>query len=146
MIEIVETLIDYQKVLESVFRDDCGANLLFTGTTRNLTGAVETKFLVYECYNEMAIKEMEALAAEVKTKWPIKAVSIVHRIGTVDVGQASIAIAVSGPHRKETFAAGEWLIDQLKKKVPIWKQENGVDGSKEWVHPGLDISKGAGRN
>ena len=109
-----------------------------------MTGEVETRFLVYEGYNEMAIKEMTKLADEAKSKWPIRGVAIVHRIGKVDIGQASIAIAVSGPHRGETFAAGEWLIDELKKKVPIWKQENGVDGSTEWVHPGIKLSKNAG--
>ena len=144
MIKIVEHPIDCQQVLESVISDNCGANLLFTGTTRRMTGDVETSFLVYECYNDMAIKEMTSLAEEAKSKWPIQSVSIVHRIGKVDIGQASIAIAVSGPHRGETFAAGQWLIDTLKKKVPIWKQENSTDGSTEWVQPGVKLSKNAG--
>lgn len=145
MIKIVEQPIDCQQVLNSVYRDNCGANLLFTGTTRQMTGDLETEFLVYECYNDMAIKEMTDLASQAKSKWPIEGVAIVHRIGRVDIGQASIAIAVSGPHRGETFVAGEWLIDELKKKVPIWKQENGVDGLKQWVHPGVDLSRNAGQ-
>lgn len=137
MIEITKNSIDCQRVLDSVFDDNCGANLLFTGTTRRVTGELQTEFLVYECYEEMALKEMATLCEQAKSKWPVKKVAAVHRIGQVDVGEISIAMAVSGPHRKETFAAGEWLIDELKKKVPIWKQENGVDGGREWVHPGV---------
>jgi molybdopterin synthase catalytic subunit len=138
MIQITDQPIDCEAVLKTVYDADCGANLLFTGTTRRMTGEQETKFLVYQCYQEMAIKEMESLAAAAKTKWPIKQVAVVHRTGKVEIGEASIAIAVSGPHRKETFAAGEWLIDELKKKVPIWKQENGVDGNQQWVHPNAE--------
>ncbi len=142
MIQITANSIDCQSVLNAVYDENCGANLLFTGTTRRVTGEFETEFLVYECYEEMAIKEMQALCDQAMTRWPIKHVAAMHRIGQVDVGQVSIALAVSGPHRKETFAAGEWLIDELKRKVPVWKQEHGVDGASEWVHPGVS-SKGA---
>lgn len=137
MIQITSNAIDFQNILASVNDDDCGANLLFTGTTRRTTGEQKTDFLVYECYEEMAVKEIQTLCDLAKSKWPVKKISVAHRIGKVDVGEISIALAIAGPHRKETFAAGEWLIDELKKKVPIWKQENGTDGSKEWVHPGV---------
>lgn len=138
MIQITSNPIDCSSVLSAVYDEDCGANLLFTGTTRRTTGEMKTEFLVYECYEEMAVKEIQSLCDQAKSKWPVKKIAVAHRIGQVDVGEVSIAMAVSGPHRKETFAAGEWLIDELKKKVPIWKQENGTDGSKEWVHPGVD--------
>lgn len=138
MIEIVDSTIDCHRILQSVYHEDCGANLLFTGTTRRNTGDLQTEFLVYECYQEMALKEMDSLCQLAREKWPVRSISVVHRIGKVSVGEVSIAVAVSGPHRGETFSAGEWLIDELKKKVPIWKQENGVDGSNQWVHPGLE--------
>ena len=145
MIKIVENPIDCSEVLQSVYRDDCGANLLFTGTTRNITGDTETKYLIYDCYQEMAISEMNSLCDQAKAKWPVKEISVVHRMGRVDIGEVSIAVAISGQHRGETFSAGQWIIDELKKKVPIWKQENGVDGSKKWVHPGVDLSKAKSR-
>lgn len=135
MIEIVNNKIDTQAVLESVIAPECGANLLFVGTTRQFTGERETAKLDYECYNEMAIKKMNELSDEARSKWPIEKCSIVHRIGEVEIGVASIAVAVSSPHRGDCFAAGQWLIDTLKKQVPIWKKEQWVDGSVEWVHP-----------
>lgn len=141
MIEITENSIDCQKVLQSVFDENCGANLLFTGTTRKMTGELETQFLHYECYQDMAVKEMKSMCDEARSRWPVQKISVVHRVGRVEIGEASIVMAVSGAHRKETFAAGQWLIDELKRKVPIWKQENGRDGSKEWVHPGVESKK-----
>ncbi len=135
MIQIVEEKIDSQNVLDSVSHESCGANVLFVGTTRKMTGLRETTELNYECYQAMALKTMQELHDEVLEKWPVKLVSIIHRVGKVDVGEASIAVAVSGPHRIETFEAASWLIDTLKKRVPIWKKEAWADGGQEWVHP-----------
>ena len=135
MIEIVQDKIDSQAVLQTVYDELCGANLLFVGTTRKLTDGRETARLFYDSYEAMALKEIEKLVAMAKTKFEIANVSVVHRVGTVEIGEASIAIAVSSPHRRAAFEAGEWLIDTLKKQVPIWKQENWQDGSTEWVHP-----------
>ena len=78
---------------------------------------------------------LKALAEEVKNKWSVKHVAIVHRIGEVGIGESSVVIAVSSPHRAEAFAAGQWLLDELKIRVPVWKQEHWADGTSEWQHP-----------
>ncbi|MEM7455612.1 MAG: molybdenum cofactor biosynthesis protein MoaE [Planctomycetota bacterium] len=134
MIEIVESAIDTAAVLADVQSETSGAALLFVGSTRRFTGELETERLDYECYNEMAIKKMKELAERAKSEFEIESVAIVHRIGTVETGEASIAIGVGSPHRKAAFEAGNWLIDTLKKEVPIWKRENWTSGQSEWVH------------
>jgi molybdopterin synthase catalytic subunit len=135
MIEITEHPIDTTRVLASVRSDQAGANLLFGGTTREFTGDQQTVRLEYDAYRTMALKEMKKLAAEANSKWELTGCSLVHKVGTVGVGEASVAIAVSSAHRDSSFAAGRWLIDQLKIAVPIWKQEHWADGSTAWVHP-----------
>jgi molybdopterin synthase catalytic subunit len=86
----------------------------------------------------MAEKKLAELKAEAETRWPLTACAIVHRIGRVGLGEASVVIAVSSPHREAAFEAGKWLIDTLKQVVPIWKKENWSDGTSDWVHPGLE--------
>ncbi len=83
---------------------------------------------------EAKIAELEAMARE---RWPLQEVRIVHRLGTLELGEVSVAIAVSSPHRADAFDAGRWLIDRFKAVVPIWKQEHWADGTTEWVHPGI---------
>ena len=135
MIEIVEHPIDAQALLAAVQQDRAGAAVLFLGTTRQFTDGRETVRLDYECYQEMALKKLSELREQAMEKWPLEACGIVHRVGTVPVGEASVAIAVATPHRTEAFDAAKWIIDTLKQVVPIWKRENFSDGSKEWVHP-----------
>ncbi len=135
MIELTHDPIDSEAVLKHVANANAGANLLFLGTTRQWTGDVETQQLTYECYNEMAIAELQKLRSEAMKRWDLTDIAIVHRLGEVQVGQASLAVAISSPHRVASFEAGQWLIDTLKKVVPIWKQENSPDGKTEWVHP-----------
>lgn len=135
MIRIVTQKIDTTAVLESVQAEACGAAVLFVGTTRRMTDGRETTKLNYECYEEMAIRKMEELSDQAKSTWPVDGVSVVHRVGNVALGEASIAIAVSSAHRQASFVAAEWLIDEIKKQVPIWKQEFWADGVSEWVHP-----------
>lgn len=135
MIEITSNPIDTQRVLESVNSVNAGASVLFVGTTRKFTGEKETLRLDYECYREMALKKMEQIRDQALTQWPIQKCSIVHRVGTVELGDASIAVAVSTPHRIASFEAAQWLVDTLKVQVPIWKREYWSDGSREWVHP-----------
>ena len=96
---------------------------------------VETSHLIYDAYREMALKKLIELAEEAKKRWPVFAVSIVHRLGRVDPMEPSVAVAVSCPHRSEAFEAAEWLINTLKHEVPIWKQEHYVQGGEEWIHP-----------
>ncbi|MDX1962477.1 MAG: molybdenum cofactor biosynthesis protein MoaE [Pirellulales bacterium] len=128
--------IDIAAVLASVQSPAAGGVVLFLGTTRNQTGGRATASLDYEAYPELAQRELAALEEQARTRWNLIDCAIVHRLGRVEVGEASVAIAVSSAHRGEAFAAGQWLIDTLKQSVPIWKCENWADGAREWVHPG----------
>ena len=85
----------------------------------------------------MAVRKLEELEQQARQQWSLTEVTIVHRLGHLGIGEASVAIAVSAPHRKDAFTAGQWLIDTLKEIVPIWKKENWADGTSEWVHPGM---------
>jgi molybdopterin synthase catalytic subunit len=96
---------------------------------------VETAWLVYEAYEEMALKQLHRLADRAFKRWPICGLAIVHRLGRVEVLDPCIAIAVSCPHRPQAFEAARWLIDTIKCDVPIWKQENDASGSGNWIHP-----------
>lgn len=137
MISLTYQKIDAEQVLGQSASNEAGAVVLFLGTTREFTHGRRTASLDYECYPEMAEKKLAELEAEARRRWPLVHCVIVHRLGHLELGEASIAIAVSSPHRAAAFAAGQWLIDTIKEVVPIWKQENWADGTSEWVHPGL---------
>ncbi len=135
MITLTNDPIDPTDLLKQAQSPEAGAVVLFLGTTRRLTDGRETARLQYEAYPTMAAKELEQLEGEARQRWPLTACLITHRLGTVPLGEASVAIVVASAHRHEAFAAGEWLIDTLKERVPIWKQEQWADGEAEWVHP-----------
>jgi molybdopterin synthase catalytic subunit len=135
MIEITSQPLDVDHVLRSVRDERCGAALLFLGTTRAWTGERQTVSLEYESYQAMALRQIRELVDEARGRWDIVGCSVVHRVGPVAVGEPSIAIAVSSPHRADAFAAGQWLIDSIKADVAIWKKERWADGAEEWQHP-----------
>ena len=135
MISITQNPIDSSAVLASVSDSDCGANVLFVGTTRRMTGQRETTRLEYECYEAMAVSKMETLVSQATKQWSLVKVSIVHRVGIVEIGAASIAVAVSSAHRSAAFESASWLLERLKQEVPIWKREIWADGQEEWIHP-----------
>jgi len=137
MISLTDKPIEAAAVLAQVASHDAGAVVLFLGTTREFTHGRRTASLDYECYAEMAEKKLDELAIQARRRWPLTDCAIVHRLGHLELGEASIAIAVSAPHRQAAFEAGQWLIDTIKEVVPIWKHENWADGTSEWVHPGL---------
>ncbi len=141
MIEITSQPIDVAAVLARVGSSCAGAVVLFLGTTRQMTNGQETLWLDYECYPEMARQKLAELEAEARQRWQLVECALVHRVGRVDLGEASVAVAVSSAHREAAFAAGKWLIDTLKLVVPIWKQEHWADGTEQWVHPGLDTPR-----
>src|SRR3990172_5594078 len=127
MIRIVHRPIDLQEVLRSVQTPEAGAIDIFIGTTRNHSAGKQVLSLEYEAYEPMALKLMEAIAREAHVRWLIHQIAIVHRVGRVEVGEASVVIAVSASHRKEAFEACQYAIDALKKDVPIWKKEVFAD-------------------
>jgi molybdopterin synthase catalytic subunit len=135
MVELTNEPIDSAAVLARVASNQAGAVVLFLGTTREMTGDRRTLSLDYECYPEMAEKKMAELETEARERWSLVEIAIVHRLGHLGLGEASVAIAVSSAHRQAAFEAGKLLIDTLKEVVPIWKKENWADGTCEWVHP-----------
>jgi molybdopterin synthase catalytic subunit len=112
--------------------DADGAVCLFVGVVRNENRGRSVLRLEYEAYEEMALPLMEEIAAETGRRFPVTDVRLVHRLGRLEIGEASVAVAVSSPHRAEAFAACRFAIDTLKAQVPIWKKELYADGS-EWL-------------
>ena len=135
-IKIIKEPLSIDEVYRKAIDDSSGAINIFVGTVRNKTKDKEVLRLEYEAYEQMAIKEMNKIANLAREKWPIENVIIYHRHGTLEVGDAAVLIAVSTPHRKESFEACQFIIDSLKQTVPIWKKEVFEDG-EEWVsaHP-----------
>lgn len=136
--ELTTEPIDINSVARRVVPPECGATVTLDGYARKFTkdktsGEVrETLHLEYEAYEEMALKEMRKLTDQAKAKFEISTVGIVHRTGKLEIGETSVVISVAAPHRKDAFAACEWLIGELKRTVPIWKKEVFADG-EHWV-------------
>lgn len=126
---IVHEKIDSDAVLTKVIEPDNGATLVFVGTTREYTFGIRTVKLDYDAYVPMAIKKMQQIGEEIAERWPKTRTAITHRIGTVLIGEASVVIAVSAPHRDACYEASRYAIDRLKQIVPIWKKEIWEDGS-----------------
>jgi molybdopterin synthase catalytic subunit len=106
-----------------------GALCLFVGVVRNENAGRAVLRLEYEAYEDMALSEMEAIVLETRRRWPVTEVRLVHRLGRLEIGEASVAVAVASGHRAEAFEACRFAIDVLKKTVPIWKKEFYVDGA-----------------
>ena len=132
MFEITHDPIDTDAVIEKVIRRNAGAVSVFVGTVRELTHGKKTLYLTYEAYEEMAVKQLAAIADEVTNKWGDVVVAITHRIGKLDISDKAVVIAVSTPHRKAAYAANAYIMERIKEVVPIWKKEHWEDGSF-WV-------------
>ncbi|MGB2868810.1 MAG: molybdenum cofactor biosynthesis protein MoaE [Bacteroidota bacterium] len=131
-VHITKDPINVAEVVESVTSHESGGIDVFIGTTRNHANDKSVVSLEYEAYEPMALKTMQALVEESRSRWPLDRVAVVHRIGKVPLGEASVVIAVSSAHRNEAFEACRYLIDRLKQEVPIWKKEYYADGTFEW--------------
>jgi len=127
--------IDAARLLAAVADDAAGANVLFTGTTRGVTDGVRTSRLAYEAHEPLARAQLARLRDEAIAHYALTACVVSHRLGEVAVGETSVAIATSAPHRRAAFAAAEWLMERIKSEVPIWKCEEAVDGVRTWIHP-----------
>lgn len=132
MYQIVSGPIDVAAVTAAVARPSAGATVTFVGTTRDHNDGRRVSRLEYEAYPEMALAEMRRIGETAQQRWPIEKVAIVHRIGVVPLGEASVVIAVSAGHRRDAFEACHFAIDRLKEVVPIWKKEY-FEGGEIWV-------------
>lgn len=134
-IELTDSIIDQDALRDKLADPDVGAHGWFVGVTRRMTQQRVTEKLSFQAHAPMARRQLEQLASEAIGKFSLAHVVIVHRLGEVPVGQASVVVGCSSGHRESTFQALPWIMDRLKRDVPIWKQETYVDGSTEWVHP-----------
>ncbi len=141
MFEIVDHEIFLSDVAASVEDRRAGAIATFAGTTRATNRGRQVLRLEYEAYPEMAVSEFEKIAAEARERWQLCGLSIVHRTGVVPIGQISVAIAVSAPHRGEAISACSFAIDRLKHVAPIWKKEH-FEGGEVWIGSLADCEHG----
>ena len=126
---IVRQKIDIQTVLDKIKRPADGAAVVFEGVVRDHTRGRRTLYLDYEAYEEMALKQMDGLADQARSQFQIRDVALVHRLGRLEIGETSVLILVASAHRAAAFDACRWLIDTLKRTVPIWKKEYFADGA-----------------
>lgn len=145
--EITSDPIRPEAVLARVGADEDGAVVLFLGVVRDHNDGRPVSGMEYEAYREMAEDVLDEIAGEVTGRWDTERVAVVHRIGALDVGEVSVAIAVSTPHRADAYEASRYVIEQIKARLPVWKREHYVDGERRWVpgrRPPSSTSEGAG--
>ena len=132
MVDITHEKIDVDTVLRSVEDDRTGGVVFFIGRVRNHSDGHEVIRMAYEGYDALAKTELGKIEAEVRAKWPVRQMTIIHRLGMLELGEASVLIAVACDHRVQAFEACQYTIDTLKKRIPVWKKEYGPDG-ESWV-------------
>ena len=130
--DVVTSPIDPRELEAVVSHPAAGAIVTFTGIVRDSSRGQSVTHLDYEAYAEMAVPQMRKIGEEIKQRWPEARVAMAHRTGHLEIGEASVVIAVSCPHRNEAFEACRWGIDRLKESVPIWKKEHAADGTY-WI-------------
>lgn len=132
LVALRDAALDPAEIAAAVRTDADGAVVTFAGVVREHSRGKTVRALVYEAYGAMAERQMQTLAEEARRRWPLTDLAVVHRTGTLRVGETSVVIAVAASHRGEAFDACEWLIDELKRTVPIWKKEVYTEG-EAWV-------------
>lgn len=130
---VTERPIDSCALLTEVASHGNGATVLFIGTVRDVNDGSPVTALDYSAYSTMAERELGDIAAEASARWNTTDIVVEHRIGSLALGEASVAIAIAHPHRGEAYAASRYVIEELKKRLPIWKREHYADGRAEWV-------------
>ncbi|MEO8201870.1 MAG: molybdenum cofactor biosynthesis protein MoaE [Gemmatimonadota bacterium] len=142
---LTERPIDVERLIERVVSDARGGVAVFLGTVRNHHAGREVERLEYSAYSPMAEAECARIAAEAERTWGC-AVALEHRVGALGIGDVSVAVAAAAPHRDEAFAACRYVIDEMKRRVPVWKREYYTDGTVAWVDPtapgGVHLSEG----
>ncbi len=132
MFAVVDRPIDEQAVTRAVADPGAGGVCTFSGVVRDNSHGKRVLYLEYEAYPEMAVKQMEVIDGEVRARWDVRRLAIVHRTGRLEIGEASVVIAVASAHRAEAFAACRYAIDRLKQILPVWKKEVW-EGGEYWV-------------
>ena len=132
LFEVIAEPLDPERCVDHVRKDETGAVALFYGVVRNNNMGRNVLYLEYDAYPEMATKVMRQIAEEIAAKYPITDVAIQHRTGRLEIGETSLLVAVSSPHRKEAFEACHALVDRFKEVVPVWKKELW-EGGEEWI-------------
>jgi molybdopterin converting factor subunit 1 len=144
-VQIVRSRIDAESAIAGLKQPSDGAVVIFDGIVRDNTRGRRTLYLHYEAYEDMALKQLKTLAIEAKSRFAVRSASIIHRLGRLEIGETSVLIVVASAHRGAAFEACRWIIDTLKKTVPIWKKEYFADGAvwadgepfpEEIQHPG----------
>lgn len=127
--------LDADRLIAEVSSNGCGGTSLFLGTVRNSPEDGDIEGIEYSAYPEMAEAEFDRIITECRDRWPMARVALRHRLGYIPAGEASIGIATSSPHRVEAFDACRYVIEETKKRVPIWKKERFAAGTTRWVEP-----------
>ena len=130
--KITSTKIEVEEVIGKASDIESGAIVVFIGMVRKSSRGREVKYMEYEAYGEMAIREFDKIAQEIRQMWNVRKLAIVHRIGKLNLGEISVLIVVSAPHRDEAYRASRYVIEKLKQTVPIWKKEVW-EGGEEWM-------------
>ena len=130
---IVDRPLDACALLAEVANTRNGASIVFVGTVRDQNDGAPVTGLDYSSYSQMAERELATIAGEASERWGTPDIVVEHRIGALDLGDASVVIAVAHPHRGAAYEASRYIIEELKKRLPIWKKEHYVDGRAEWV-------------
>jgi molybdopterin synthase catalytic subunit len=133
---IVDRPIDSAALLAEVADNRHGATVLFIGTVRDVNDGEAVTGLDYTAYGAMADRELRSIVEEAMDRWSESDIVVEHRIGTLELGDVSVAIAAAHPHRGQAFEAARYVIEELKKRAPIWKREHYVTGRSEWVNAG----------
>ena len=131
--QVTSEPLDGERLMEAVRRDGSGAVVLFSGVARDHSEGRRVRALEYEAYPSMAEKKLREVADEVRARWPITAIGVLHRTGRLAIGETSLLVAVSAAHRREAFEACHYAVDRIKQIVPIWKKEIWEDGDGAWV-------------
>lgn len=142
--DVTHAPLDTQALLARVGDARDGAILLFLGVVRNHADGRSVSGMTYEAYREMAVDTLGAIAREASERLGTDRIAVEHRTGDLDVGEASVAIAVSGPHRAEAYDASRYVIEEIKKRLPVWKREHFTDGEARWVE-GVDPREAGAR-
>ena len=132
LISITHERLDRDALVAAVSHPGAGGIVVFEGVVRDNARGKQVRYLEYDVYPEMAVQQIREIVAEAESRWGVERVAVAHRVGRLEIGEASVIIVVASPHRAEAFDACRYIIDTLKATVPIWKKEVATNG-EEWV-------------